>query len=157
MTTTRALVNAPTGSINVNLPVVAFANMVEASAQKGSNGVEESTYVLASGDENHPLRARISIYSNPGKNNGLGEQTVTLRLDFSATETDDTTGEVLIDAPASVSITTRMPGISPTFEEADYMAYVLAAASVFFQTVDGSTDPETTIVDKLKYGISALL
>jgi hypothetical protein len=28
---------------------------------------------------------------------------------------------------------------------------------VFFQTVDGSTDPETTIVDKLKYGISALL
>jgi hypothetical protein len=157
MTTTRTLIGAPTGTIAVDLPVISFADIVKTSGNGTNSGaVDESSYVLAAGDENHPVTFRVSLYNNAGKNGGIGERTTTARVDFYATEVDDASGDVLIDVPASVSITTRVPGINPVFEEADFLAYVLGLASVFFQTVTEDV-PDTDVVDKLKYGVSDIL
>lgn len=156
MSTTRALVNAPTGTLtSATIPVLDFASLVEVPCPQPSNGAS-TMYVLASGDEDRPTYVRVSVYDNPKANAGKGERKVTIKVSFTATEIDDTSGEYLIDDPASVSITTVTPGQSPIFDVDDHLAYVFGAVSMLYQTLDTNV-PDTGVVDKLKYGITAIV
>lgn len=153
MSTTKSILNVMATPVLTNVPFLARTNMIKQSSILSADGLDAvSNYVLASGDEDFPLTAQIGVYRKPTALNGRGQVVTTFGIKTYANEVDDTSGEELWNEPVTATITVRMPGSSPTLDTADFMSLVFNLASMIYAGVDGTNNPTTTVVDKIKYG-----
>jgi len=151
MATTKAILNLMETPVTTEVPFLVRADMDELASTTSSDGnTRERIYQYTGGDEDFPMSLRMTVYSEPEKYAGLGKVTITCRIDTFAQETDDTSGEVLWEGPASCRITTSVPGRSGVVDSADFLALLGNAYSAFYATVDVGNVPETDVVDKLK-------
>lgn len=156
MSTTTAILNIEETTKTVVVPFLDRTDWTEIDSFLSDDGnIRRKVYQLATGDIESPATIRVSCYVAPEKS-GFGQVTMTIKLETIVEKTDDTSGEVLMHEPATVAITTVMPGSSGVPDVSDFLALIGNAYSCFFSDVDGSNIPLTDVVDQLKYNIPTI-
>lgn len=109
MTTTTVV--AKTGTTNEVLNVDTFnrANLALRKTTVTANGLM-TEYVNSSGDSRVEVVAQVSANFDPKANNGYGASRYTCRLKSWVIETDDTSGEVLLEQPCEAGWFLTVPG-----------------------------------------------
>jgi hypothetical protein len=158
LATTVSILNIEETTKTVVVPFIDRADWTEIDSFLSEDGLNRrKVYQLSTGDIESPATLRVSVYKNPGKGAQIGNVVLTVKIETIVTKIDDTSGEVLVHEPASVSITTTMPGASAVPDVDDFIALVSNAYSCFFHDVDGSNIPVTDVVDQMKYNIATVM
>jgi hypothetical protein len=154
MSTTKTIHNVVATEVATTVPTFPRTNLVLVDSFESPSKLDrESTYQLATGDENYPLTVRVGIYLKPDANNGIGAKNISVAIHTVADEVDDTTEEVLWKLPVKATLAISLPGVSGLVDTADFIDLVSNLYTMFFSGVDGNTDPNTNIADKMKFNI----
>lgn len=157
MTTTKSILNVTATPVTTEVPTLDRTYVALISNVVSANGNDrEAMYQVAAGDEDFPMSIRCRIQSRPSKNNGQGEIISTYQIETFAMEVDDTTSETLWTGPVLASLQIRMPGQSAVLDTDDFMSLLGNLYTAYFSGVDGSNEPTTSVVDRLKFNIPVI-
>lgn len=155
MTTTPTIFKLDATTKTVAVPFLTRSSLQSVTTDTG-NAKSVALYRITTGDPGIEANARVSIYDAPDANGGAGKITVTAKLETVYQLVDDTSSDVLVEGPASCSITLVMPGRTAVPDNAQILRMIGNTFSLFFHDTDVSDVPLTDVVDSLAYSIATV-
>jgi hypothetical protein len=117
--------------------------------EQGKQVKLSANFTRDSGDPDHPLSLTINTHYNPDGLSGIGETSVTLRME--ATQVTTVDDEEIAAHPVQCGIFYRTPGHGPANSE-DLMALLSAVYGLMFTLSTSPDEPSTTVVESLANG-----
>lgn len=156
MTTTKTIHNVRATEVATTVPTIdRSALSLWDTVQSDDKLTREATYVHTAVDERYPMTIRVGIYRKPKHPEypGIGATNFSIKMETWANEVDDTSGEILWAAPVTATLAWTLPGLTGVVDVADLIDLLGNLYTLSFDGVDGNTDPNTNVVDKLKQGL----
>lgn len=156
MATTVVFQKLGTTATHVEVEGLDQTDLALRASNVSNDGLRSSAdYVLASGDSTIDTTVAVRINKDPKAHGGIGKTNYSIRLNTILLETDDTSGETVMELPVTAVIAFDHPGMGIADPE-EVKQLLMNLYGLTFPSVDGSFDPDTGHISQLGYSAPAV-
>lgn len=153
MAITNTIDKLPTAA-DVNVTIKRYAaselSLQAISREEKAGSVKlAATFVRNAGDPNHPMQLTVNAHYDPTKLDGVGETSVTFRLEGTQVTAVDGTETAL--TPVQAGVFYRSPGHGPA-SSSDMMKMISAVYGLLFTMSGSPAAPSTAVIESISNG-----